>query len=114
MRNKEKKKEKRSGGGREGLLRKQNSHWETHTETQKRTGAHMPTERHARIYTRSPPSPPAPLFPVFSPALAQPGQVTHRHRNLAFLQVLSVCQAKANHGPASNLVLATQELCGLE
>lgn len=90
MRNKEKKKEKRSGGGREGLLRKQNSRWETHTETQKRTGTLTPTERHARTYTRSPSSPPAPLFPVFSPGLAQSGQVRHSHRNLAFLQVLSV------------------------
>lgn len=29
------------------MLRKQNNRPETHTETQKHTGMHMPTERHA-------------------------------------------------------------------
>lgn len=70
-------------GAGKALLRKPNSLRETHTETQKRTGTHTPTERHANTHG-SPSLHPAALFPLLNPALAQPSQVRHKHRKLAF------------------------------
>lgn len=54
--------------------------------TQKRTGTHTPTERHANTHS-SPSSHFVPLFPVLSPTLSQLGQVRQKHKNLAFLPV---------------------------
>lgn len=112
MRNKKEKKEKRRGGGREGLLRKQNSRLETHRETQKLTGTPMPTERHANTQRCLSLLTSQSLFPVSTLPWPSLARWDHRHRNLVFFPMSRAARlSKASYSPASNSVLAIQELC---